>query len=370
MSIINQIHGKMRSEEPVSLTWLAPVRMLVITMIAFGYASTMSRGPQEAEYLRMFGYDPSWYGISILFMVSGFLALRSLQRHGSALKFLISRCVRNVPIVAVFALLVVLLIFPLLGDMGATGLGQHIQYLIKVISCISPGEMTPGLLDNALYICTIQGGLWTFRWGAIAFIATAVLWMIGGLRNRRQILLLSIILLLAYAAFVFYGIQTTDHHPAFSFIRVGLRLGWAYMLGMCAYAYRHTLPRTLFIPLVIIAAASIQYYALRWTPFIEISTELGLGYLVYLGITSRRGAPNSGQKPEQKPDQKNGRKSIPDLSLGLYVFNWPVTQIVLLLLPGLTPLSLFAVGYPITILIAFLAWRLVSKKLNARLVLD
>lgn len=360
MGIINQIRAKTRSEDPVSLVWLAPVRMLVVTFIAFGYASTMPRGPQEDEYLRMFGYDPSWYGISILFMISGFLTLRSLQRHGSALKFLVSRCVRNIPIVAIFAFSVVLIIFPLLGDMAAAGLGQHIQYLIKVISCINPSELTPGLLDNALYVCTIHGGLWTFRWGAIAFVATAVLWMIGGLRNRRQILLLTITLLLAYAALVFYATKTTELHPAFNFVLVGLRLGWAYMLGMCAYAYRGALPRTLFIPLLIIGAAAVQYYALTWTPFIEISTEFGLGYLVYLGITSRRNF--------RSPDAKHRSKPIPDLSLGLYVFNWPVTQIVLLMAPGLTPLPLFGISYPITILIAFLVWGVVSRRLNARLV--
>ena len=37
------------------LGWLGPARMLVMAIIAFGYASTMPRGPGTSEYLRTFG---------------------------------------------------------------------------------------------------------------------------------------------------------------------------------------------------------------------------------------------------------------------------------------------------------------------------
>jgi len=338
------------------LGWLGPVRMLVITLIAFGYASTMPRGPESAEYLNIFGYDPSWYGIQIIFMISGFLALRSLQRHGSALKLLISRIARNAPTVIVFTLLVIAVLFPLFSAPLAadeTRLAQHALYFLKVVLCIEPNIITPGLLDNALYMCVIQGGLWTFRWGLIAFIATAVLWAVGGLRNPRLLAILTLGVTLVYAAVIVYAItnlQASENSILQAGV-IGLRLGWAYLAGMSLYAYRHRLRRSLVIPAGLLALAAIQFYFLRWTPFIEISAALGFGYLVVLLMTSPTPVPAFLRK-------------APDLSLGLYVYNWPAAQITLLLLPGLTPIPLFAISFPVTVLLSYVTWALVNRKIN------
>lgn len=363
MDIITQIRaGSLNKEntDALALHWLGPIRMLVIALIAFGYASTMPRGPSKDEYLHIFGYDPSWLGISVLFMTSGFLALRSLQRHGSVMQFLRSRAGRNLPVLAIFALSVVLIVFPLLGVPldGTAGegsrLSQHLQYLFKVITCLNPNELTPGLLDNALYMCVIQGGLWTFRWGMIAYILTGVLWAIGGLRSNRTLLIFTGAAISSYAAVMVYSIKTPDAHSLLEPVTIALRLGWAYLAGMCAYGLRGKLPRTFWVPLGIWIIAAIQYYFLQWTPFIEISMEIGLGYLVFLGITSKKTLPN-------------WLKPVPDLSLGLYIFNWPTAQIMLLLIPSLTPIPLFALSFPVTIILALSAWGLVSRKLNIKL---
>lgn len=340
-----------------SLNWLGPIRMLVIVFIAFGYASTMPRGPQTAEYLRMFGYDPSWYGISLLFMISGFLALRSLQRHGSPLRFLLSRLGRNIPTLATASLIVVFFVFPLLGvplEAEGSRFGQHFRYLASVISCFNPDVLTPGLLDNALYKCVIQGGLWTFRWGVIAFTATAILWATGILRHKHIILCLTLALMVSFIAVMVYSSKVSDASPLLRFTRTGLRLGWVYMAGMTLYAYRAHMPRTYLIPLGLIGFAALHFYVFAWSPLIEISTELGLGYLCYLGITSQRARPN-------------WVRAMPDISLGIYVFNWPTTQITLLLIPSLTPLALFGIAFPLTLLISLCVWELVSRKINYKL---
>jgi len=349
-------HQTNKDKEKPSLAWLASVRMLVITVIAFGYASTMSRGPGTAEYFNMFGYDPSWYGIQIIFMMSGFLALRSLQRHGSAAKFLLSRAGRNLPALAVFTGLVILVLFPLFGlplSSGETRLDQHIRYFIKVITCLSPSELTPGLLDNALYMCVVQGGIWTFRWGLVAFVATAGLWLVGGLRDRRILALLTLGCTMLYATIVVYSVQNLDavYSQALQYSQIGLRLGWMYMVGMCMYAFKDILRRNLAIPFGLLSLASLQYIFLPWTPFIEICADLGLGYLAFLAMTSRRTLPAS-------------LRLLPDLSLGLYLYNWPAAQITLLIMPTLTPYPLFAVSFPVTVFLSAVTWFVVSRKIN------
>lgn len=356
---IARMRGQIQADNKLDnakLAWLGPVRMLVIAIIAFGYASTMPRGPGNAEYLNMFGYDPSWYGIQIIFMISGFLALRSLHKHGSALKFLLSRTVRNLPALTVFAGLVILVLFPLFAvpmGVGETRIDQHMQYFIKVVSCFDPSVVTPGLLDNALYMCVVQGGIWTFRWGLIAFVATAILWAIGGLRNPRMLALLTLGSTMLYAAIVVFSVHNPDtvFGEAMQALVTGLRLGWMYMVGMCLYAFRTRLTRSLAVPSGLLALAAVQYIFLPWTPFIEITAELGLGYLVFLAMTSQMQVPKRISK-------------LPDLSLGLYIYNWPAAQITLLLIPTLTPWALFALSFPATVLLSYLTWILVSRPIN------
>ncbi|PHR61585.1 MAG: hypothetical protein COA43_02305 [Robiginitomaculum sp.] len=343
------------------MPWLAPLRMLVITMIAFGYTSTMPRGLQEAEYLRMFGYDPSWYGIAILFMISGFLALHSLEKHGSPKAFLLSRFGRNFPTLAVFALCVVFIIFPIFGvpidlitDPNASRLKQHSLYLVKVLSVLDANELTPGLLDDALYKCVIQGALWTFRWGAILYVGIAILWPLGLFQKKKLLLLFTVFTIIASSILTSYFSDATRVHPLIEFTATGLRLGWAMLIGMCTYAYRDDIPRKLIIPFVFFGFAAINYYVFPWTPFIEVSTELGFGFLCFLVMTTQRKTPKWIQK-------------IPDISLALYVFNWPVTQLTLLVLPSLSALTLFVIAFPITVLVSLLVWALVSQKCNLRL---
>lgn len=335
--------------------WLGPIRMAMITIIAFGYASTMPKGPEYPELLRMFGYDPSWYGISVLFMMSGWLALRSLKRHGSALKFLSTRIGRNMPILVVFAALVPLVFYPLFGvspEPGVSRLQQHLAYFVRVVSCVDPNTLTPGLLDNAIYMCLIQGGLWTFRWGMVAFVATAILWAMGGLKSDRILLVCTGLTLAAYVIAVMFGISNSS--PLIEFAVPGLRLGLAYLLGMTAYAFRHKLGHNLMVPAGLFSLTIFQYFALPWTPMIEITATLAIGYLAYFGVTSLRTTPGIVKK-------------MPDLSIGLYVLNWPIAQISLLMIPTLGSLSLFAVSFPLTVLISWGLWALITRNTAAKL---
>jgi len=107
----------------------------------------------------------------------------------------------------------------------------------------------------------------------------------------------------------------------------------------------------LAVPFGLLSLAGIQFIFLPWTPFIEICATLGLGYLAYLAMTSRINLPAS-------------LRRLPDLSLGLYIYNWPAAQITLLLMPSLTPYPLFAVSFPVTIFLSYITWFAVSRKIN------
>ena len=333
---------------------LNAVRIIVVVFIALGYASTMPVGPGNPELFAHLGLDPSWLGIQVLFFFSGFLAMRSLSRGSTAFEYLRSRTLRNIPSLALFTLIAVLIIYPALGvkteTIGATTVKLGL-YFFETVLCVDPGRVLPGLLDDALYMCLIQGAVWTFRWGAIAHICAAIGSQMGVFKNRA--------LLACFAALSIMGYFTVAHIQAkvgfdlLNNISLGLRLSWPFLTGMACYAYRDKLPVSAVgkaVALLIFGGGAVAWNSfLPWTPAIEI---LLTGFWVYAALLLAM----------SKTPKLGLLENWPNLALGLYLANWPTSQLILLANPGLSPLELIALSLPISGLIAFVVHELITKR--------
>lgn len=346
-----------KEDRRVSLSRLNAVRILIVLMIAFGYASTMPIGPGNPEFFAHLGHDPSWIGIQLLFFFSGYLALRSLRRHGSSVEYLRSRIIRNIPLLALFTLITVLIIYPLLGA-PSNDTGSVVKklglYFFQTVSCIDPGRALPGLLDDAKYMCLIQGAIWTFKWGMVAHVGTAIASRIGIFKHNRVILLLAAGVLTAhYIAAYILAKQNPDWigTPA-----LALRLAYPFVLGMTAYAYQDKFPKSYSLRAAIlvglIGTATFWHTFLAWTPAIEILLTCFWAYGLFLVATSRT------------PVLKR-LENWPNLALGLYLTNWPVSQLLLLAMPDISSWGLIALCLPISFALAVAGHWLVSRRAYA-----
>lgn len=361
-------NGMRNAQTPLPL--LPVLRMLIVGLIGLGYVSTLPFGPQSTEVLHFLGYDPSWYGVSMLFFLSGFLAHRSLDRHNSIAKFIGSRALRILPILLIFCLLVIGVLYPLFGApqtelSGVEVLMQRGRYVLSVVSCIDGNAPTPGLLNGSKYPNLIQGSLWTFRWGLVAYILTCLLWWSGLFKHKLAIFVLAMLVMLSYGLFASLQFYIADPSPAKKFVATGFRLGWIYLLGMSVYGYRRSLPplllgrKLLFWAVFFICLAAVLYHLYPWTTAIEIAVTLAFACLCSLTIL----ADHQGAKGQKK----KWLSRIPDLSLGLYVFIWPVTQIVLLHVPSLSLGLLFSASLLISILISWALYVAVQKPVQRRI---
>jgi len=196
------------SREGNILPRLNAVRLFVVVMIAFGYASTMPVGPDKFETGKLFGYEPSWIGIQVLFFLSGALAYRSITAGRIGFEYLKSRVLRTFPMLLAMTLTTVLVIYPMLGK-PLTNPQEYIalaKYFFLTVTCIDPGRVLPGLLDDSLYACLIQGGIWTLRWGLIIHIGVAIASRFKVLMQPRLILAAAITSMLIYAAYIYAAI--------------------------------------------------------------------------------------------------------------------------------------------------------------------
>lgn len=338
------------------LTRLNAVRTIIVILIAIGYASTMSPLDDQYEVLRHLGYDPSWFGLQILFCLSGYLAVRSLTRHGSSIRYLMSRILRNGPLLIAFTLATVTVIYPIFCLTDAPLKEEIIKltrYFFLTVLCIDPGARLPGLLDDAKYMCLIQGAIWTFRWGALAHISMAIGWRMGILKSKH------ILLILAVLTTVFYGVAgyiaaKTNFEAAFPAF-AGLRVTYAFLAGAALYGWQDKLPKTALSKTVtlmtLLSLALIQYFILPWTPGIEIVGTLFWTYLAIIII----------QTPMRVTAWMN---NWPNIVLGLYLGNWPTSQILILMYPELHGWPLIGTSLAVTTLVAIMTHAAISGHIN------
>ena len=335
---------------------LNAVRTFVVALIAIGYASTMSHLGPNQEFLRHLGYDPSWFGIQILFCLSGYLALRSLSRHGSSLRYLMSRMFRNIPLLIAYTFAAVSVIYPVFcapGESFAQSIPKLMSYFFKTVLFIDPGAQLPGLLDEAKYMCLIQGAIWTFRWGAIAHICMALGWRLGFLKSKHVLLGLALLTTAGYIALTLWAVNSGRDQLAPIFL--ALRLGYAFLAGAALWGWQHKLPKTargkIALLIALMGSATIHYFVLPWTPLIEV---LGTAFWTYAAVLLI-------QTPMKLTSWMN---NWPNFVLGLYIGNWPVCQILIKTYPDMHGWQLISMTLGVTTILAILTHAAISGHIN------
>ncbi len=311
----------------IPLHGLAVLRILIILVIGIGYASTMLIGPESSEWGAHWGYDPSWYGIQLLFIFSGFLAVRSMMGGKSLFGFLKSRTLSLWPALTAATLISVCVIYPIMCAPDAPvrmSAMDLVSYTLKTIFLIDPGSRMPGLLDDALYMCLLQGGLWTLRIGLILHIGFLIGWRSGILRRRWLVLALSVISIAAYVFLVDLTQRDDQISQIIDPFLPAMRLGYAYLAGVSLYFWQDKLRlnkgRIILSGLVLAFLTSAYYMWLPWSAAIEV---MGVTVWLTLCLGFLYQAPNFFQR-------------CPRLSPVLYVTIWPAAQIIVALFPELS----------------------------------
>jgi peptidoglycan/LPS O-acetylase OafA/YrhL len=338
---------------------LNAVRLLVVMALAFGYASTMSLSPQSMETGTHLGYEPSWLAIQVLFFFSGALAARSLAGGRGGMAYLKSRFWRVIPLLFAVTLATVLVIYPLVGKPLTTPvqtLKTLASYFFLTVSCFDPGRPLPGLLDNAVYMCIIQGAAWTLRWGVICHLLVFTFMRFEVLRRPRVLMILSLAATALYAVLVYCAVKMEI--TALNKALIGLRLGYVFLIGMAVWANQDRLPRAPKTQIALVSAFGLvavsNYFIAPWTPLIEISLTFFWGYAAWLAATSRT----------PKLAILSG---WPHLAIGMLLLNWPASQLLLNAYPQLGRWSLPAIALPLTLALSVLTYLALTGRIERRI---
>jgi peptidoglycan/LPS O-acetylase OafA/YrhL len=202
------------------------------------------------------------------------------------------------------------------------------------------------------YPYIINGSLWSISYECWCYLGVVVLGVMGLLSRKR--LMLALFLCSIVISVVFLVLHLRPGGKWLGMI-VGSPRVWAQMLpyyvsGTVFYLFKQRIPRSGFLAgaatAAVLAGAMLPYGMAIVFP--TAGTYLLLWFAFHPSV------------------QLSHWASRGDYSYGIYLYAFPLQQLVIQRFPGITPLTLFAVSTPFAMAAGFLSWHLVEQRFLSR----
>ena len=327
------------------------IRMLAATAVLISHSYPLAQGSEAIEPLS------NWIGLSLgelavvtFFCVSGFFISLSRDRAPGSIDFFAARFLRIYPGLTLVLLLSVFLIGPIFTTLGTLEYFRSTaiySYLGNNVMLFSMKFQLPGVFEDTPWP-GINGSLWTLFYEVTLYVLVGGLGAFGfyGKGNRfAGFLLVYAVVYVAFKLLLANTQMLSELHRAQFFFTWSL----PFVLGMSLYRYRQHIPHRFiwFLPLAALAAWSYQKpwffecFVLAWT------------YLIfYLGFATNT-----------LVDRYN---QLGDYSYGVYIYAFPVQEILAHLFKGISPIPMMLAAFPIVLIAAVFSWHFIEKPAMSR----
>jgi peptidoglycan/LPS O-acetylase OafA/YrhL len=305
---------------------LDALRLLLAAAVIVSHAWPLALGPGAPEPLSLAtGHSLGGWAVLLFFFLSGLLVSGSAERR-SLRAFWAARARRLLPGLGA-ALLVTLALA--LASGASPSAPEASLWFARALTLVSIEHRLPGAFAGNPYPEVVNGPLWSLFHEVAAYALCLLLVRAGVLRHRGA---LAGLVAVAAALAVGHG-HLPGHLPGR--LATFAPLFAAFAAGMAVHALRARLPVTLPAALACLAAAVLL-------PAPLAAAALGCAALV---LALRAPALPLGA----------------DVSYGLYIYGWPVAQMIVHLRPGLAPAELAVLGLATTLPFAVASWHLVER---------
>lgn len=322
------------------------IRMLAATAVLVSHSYPLSLGETAVEPLNnVLGISLGELAVITFFCVSGFFISMSRERAPSIIDFFSARFLRIYPGLTMALLLAVFVIGTVFTTLGASEYlsdGKIYRYIDNNLLLFNMKFQLPGLFQDNPYP-GINGSLWTLFYEVMLYVLVGVLGALSFFGAGKRFFWFLTVYVAVYLGFKLLGIHTslvTELHRAQFFF------SWSFpfVIGMALYRYRHNikLRPVWLVPLLVLAGGTLhtayffECFVLAWT------------YLIfYLGFSTHSFF-----------DRYN---KLGDYSYGVYIYAFPVQEILAHQFKGIDPLVMIALAFPVVLIAAVLSWHLLEK---------
>ena len=320
------------------------IRMIAATAVLVSHAWPISLGPGAVQPLSaLLGETLGTLSVYVFFVISGFLIARSFERQPTVRRWIVARVLRLFPALTVVLVLTVAVLGPLVTTLPLAeyfARPETLSYVPRNLSLAFLQYDLPGVFEDQPYPGAINGSLWTLVYEVVCYGGVLVVGLLGGLRRSG----LMLVILAGFAAVYVLVLHVLGPERAHPKIVALCGLALPFVIGTAFYVWRARIPLHLGILLGLVLAAAL----LRETPAHAVALTAALSYGVFL-VGFMPGA------------FLHGYNRFGDYSYGVYIYAFPMQQLMMHLFQPMGPLGNIALALPSTLALAMLSWVWVEK---------
>jgi peptidoglycan/LPS O-acetylase OafA/YrhL len=318
------------------------IRLFAATLVLFSHAFPITTGSNQHEPIFACSRGQATLGslaVGAFFVISGFLISNSFERSSTFKNFLRKRTLRIMPALVASCVLLGCFVGPLLTNLSLPAYFQHPElwsFMGNMVFLPDP-YILPGVFRDRI-LPAANGSLWTLKFEVACYLAAAAFLWFG----RRKFIL---VLLSWLSAMVLARVMDTGGGIQY-YVAYGAYLFRFFGSGMLMYLLRDRVPVRwdLAVGALILTMGSIA------TPlFMEVAATFGAYALLVFGYKCA---------PSFRALTAKG-----DISYGVYIYAWPIQQLVAPLCAGMSAPWLWniALALPITLVAGCVSWMLIEK---------
>lgn len=319
------------------------LRMLAASAVLVSHAYPIALGMGALEPLSsLLGITLGWLSVFTFFAISGFFISKSFDVKGRLIEFWVARCLRIYPGLLGVLLLTVLLVGPNFTELSLQAYfsnGATWTYSFKNCTLKWLQYDLPGVFRDNPYPAAINGSLWTLFYEVMCYGMVAVVG-VSGLARRTW----CFVMFLGVYSAGYLAVKIVGVHQA-GFVDYFHQLTLPFVIGMAFYQFRRLLPLNLILCCFGGSVTALAYGA-PW--FREVFLMFWSYMIFYCGSISCR--------------LLRLYNKIGDYSYGVYIYAFPCEQICVAIWPGITPIGLMAVSFPVTLACAVLSWHILEQR--------
>ncbi len=329
------------------------LRLIFAVFVVITHSYILSGNPNDFFWQMTKQTTLSYIGVAGFFVISGYLIFKSFERSKNISDFFEKRIRRIFPGL-IIAQLVTLIAISILIKEEIFFLFQKetILYFVKGCTIFLQKFRISGLFENNLHPQVINGSLWTIPFEFFLYIFMAVFFTIFKFKDNLFSILLLLVILLSNFLFYDRNILQGILPESLNYNLKNLaHFGVFFFSGVLFAKYQIiNLKNSKVILITSLLLSFILFFSKSWELFHQILIPF---LIISAGIL------------HWEPGEKFIKK-IGDCSYGIYIYSFPLQQILMNLFPSLDQKKLISISLPISILLGFLSWRFVEKKFLKR----
>ena len=322
------------------------IRFTAASMVIYSHAYLVTRTFDHEPLNRFVGFlNLGSVAVYIFFAISGYLITKSIFQQKTLRDFVMARLLRIFPALAVSTFACAFVLGPLLTSLSLPNYfssPEPYRFSFGIATLLNVDAKLPGVFEQNPYPLVVNAPLWTLKGEILMYIVVFLVGVIELSIKRKKIVLVQNIPLIIAVFIYLVSLRITGVY----IFREGLPAITFFVLGMFVYALRSYI--SLRIRYMIILWAITVSFVVFKLPGYKGTVSLALIYSLFV--------------LSYHPKLQLGNFSkYGDFSYGLYIYSFPIQQVLIAFNPAFTALEDFAIAYILVLPIAILSWRFIEK---------